>query len=227
MKKAGKVYGPTETGRRRGSDCCEKGWDAWPAVPWESREHFKEREKEIRTTAVSTRLYRKKCPSLFTHTGMISSLLSVQRSKFSIVTYWGRAEPDGKFTATINLPYLLYSIVLTNLRLQRKVILKTTYCPTFYCTESAYNWASGLSGWRHITQTKIETPCLKACWLEHFHFQKFCQPKNFYFVLVSKITFQICSFAKILITMQSDSKRLTQFCTSIFPELYKAYQWTT
>jgi len=47
----------------------------------------REREKEIRTTAVSTRLYRKKCPSLFTHTGMISSLLSVQRSKFSIVTY--------------------------------------------------------------------------------------------------------------------------------------------
>jgi len=25
MKKAGKVYGLTETGRRRGSDCCEKG----------------------------------------------------------------------------------------------------------------------------------------------------------------------------------------------------------
>ena len=53
----------------------------------ESLESTSRREKEIRTTAVSTRPCRKKCPSLFTHTGMISSLLSVQRSKFSIVTY--------------------------------------------------------------------------------------------------------------------------------------------
>jgi hypothetical protein len=52
-----------------------------------SPEGTSRKKKELRGTAVPTGLYRKKCPSLLTHTGKISSLLSVQRSKFSIVTY--------------------------------------------------------------------------------------------------------------------------------------------
>ena len=113
------------------------------------------------------------------------------------------------YTPAINLSCLLYSRVLTNVRLQRKVILKTTCSPTFYCTESAYDWASRLSGWQRITYTKNETLCVTPCWFRRLSFSKILSTKIFILFLFQKLLFNFAlKKYQLLYNLVYESERL-------------------